>query len=1105
MSDGDLLAAYVGRQQDAFGEIMHRHGGLVLGVCRSALGNTPDAEDATQAVFLALINRASSLQTHPTLAGWLHRVAWHVAIQAKQTIKIRARHEREAVNMRQNHAQEKEENVSLDMVHAGLSRLPDKYRLPIILHHLEGRSQEEVAGLLGSNVGAVAMRLNRGRQMLRDRLVKTGTAVSVAALTIAMASQASASVSAALAAATTKAAMSIMLGQAAYAAAISSKIMALTKGALNMLFWAKMKTAAVLAAAVLLVGGTATSTYLAVAAGPGSGAAKPPAVTTKTAEVVAPPVTIAPAPAQPGEIIKGISVTQNPPADVFTITDEVQIKDPPRFGTNFQPGFCRPWTNMRLLNIWNDQATFEPVVFRHIHTLQKSTPGTNFIETEAFAPGKGYATLSYYGSLLMSGIYDGAELRIYRNEGGSYKQIHKTIVKSSVQEPGTNEKIELAAPCPSPTQDGDILVFTKTYNGDFPKFKDRTTGKIEASYGPPAGFLPSRNSSVEAVMDASTCAPEGGSTTSLKIKLPGGGKGFEQPYLSTQEKYLALDKGAKYKFQIWMKQEGLTGGKVDVVIGKQCTAAYDVTAEWKKYEAEFSADMAKENINASMLSVTTQNAGTLWIDNLLIWKADEEPFAVTKRHAEELKSFHPGSIRVWPGLDTGSLDVWLSDGFAELRSQLVRGGVPCIPSATSGLSIRRALELCASIGNSPETRADPWLIIYVMWSDEEIAHFMEYLGAPPDVGYGKLRAKHGHPEPWLNEFKKIYIEIGNETWNQGFKPLAWDDPAIYAAVANRSHKLIKQSPYYNKAKISCVACGWKVMGWTPKLAALATETDFIDLTSYYGGFDGVTVLGADDKAFYTRQLLYNGWIDAPFAEGAITAIQSAAAAQKREIGMCIYEGGPGYQNPQPGKPFDAQSEQVGKSLAMGTLTLDSYMDYLQRGCPSLNYYTYQTGYNWATHSDEANFIPYPPWLALKMRNTLCSGDLVKVKADSVKTLAVADSEVDRMTWDGRKIKSKVPGRSNIPNTICYAFHDGKKHSVILINRSYDEPRQVTLNLPFDPREKAAIHKLTHPDPRANNIDKPNVTIQVEDVSKLVKTYTLTLPPASVYVLVCEEK
>ncbi|MBI5723415.1 MAG: sigma-70 family RNA polymerase sigma factor [Planctomycetes bacterium] len=265
--DDELLSAFIkDRQQEAFAEIVRRHGPLVMAVCRSVLGNSSDVEDAAQAVFLTLNHKAMSLRGRSTLASWLHRVAWYAARYEKRSAAVRARHEREAAIMKQRSAQTNKESVPQDLLHAGLVNLPEKYRLPIILHHLEGRPQEEVADMLGSNVGTVAMRLNRGRQMLRDRLAKTGAAVSVTGLAAAMADQASAAVSPAFVASVTKMAVFTLTTKATAAGAASAKILALSKGAMNMLLIAKVKAVALLAAVVLLVGGTAACTYMAVAA-----------------------------------------------------------------------------------------------------------------------------------------------------------------------------------------------------------------------------------------------------------------------------------------------------------------------------------------------------------------------------------------------------------------------------------------------------------------------------------------------------------------------------------------------------------------------------------------------------------------------------------------------------------------------------------------------------------------------------------------------------------------------------------------------------------------------------------------------------------------------
>ena len=147
-SDGDLLAEFAERNQEAaFAEVLRRHGGMVLSVCRSVLGNTSDAEDAAQAVFLTLAQKAhrSSVQAH--VVGWLHRVAWYVAARGVEAKAIRRRHEQEAARMRQETRQPDAEPIQLDALHAGLDTLPEKYRVPLILHHLEGRSHAQTASL----------------------------------------------------------------------------------------------------------------------------------------------------------------------------------------------------------------------------------------------------------------------------------------------------------------------------------------------------------------------------------------------------------------------------------------------------------------------------------------------------------------------------------------------------------------------------------------------------------------------------------------------------------------------------------------------------------------------------------------------------------------------------------------------------------------------------------------------------------------------------------------------------------------------------------------------------------------------------------------------
>src|SRR4051812_5439752 len=90
--DGELLAAFVLRREEpAFAEVVRRHGGMVLSVCRSVLRDAADADDAAQAVFLTLARKAGSSAVQSRVAGWLPRVAWYVSARAAEARATRRR------------------------------------------------------------------------------------------------------------------------------------------------------------------------------------------------------------------------------------------------------------------------------------------------------------------------------------------------------------------------------------------------------------------------------------------------------------------------------------------------------------------------------------------------------------------------------------------------------------------------------------------------------------------------------------------------------------------------------------------------------------------------------------------------------------------------------------------------------------------------------------------------------------------------------------------------------------------------------------------------------------------------------------------------------
>ena len=153
------------KDEAAFEALVRRHGPMVLGVCRRVLRNHHDAEDAFQATFLVLVRKAASIVPREMVANWLYGVAYRTALKARSMIARQRVRERQVTEMPEPEAAEPDDcwRDLQPLLDQELSRLPDKYRVPIVLCDLEGKTGKEAARQLGWPEGTVASRLARGR------------------------------------------------------------------------------------------------------------------------------------------------------------------------------------------------------------------------------------------------------------------------------------------------------------------------------------------------------------------------------------------------------------------------------------------------------------------------------------------------------------------------------------------------------------------------------------------------------------------------------------------------------------------------------------------------------------------------------------------------------------------------------------------------------------------------------------------------------------------------------------------------------------------------------------------------------------------------------
>jgi RNA polymerase sigma factor (sigma-70 family) len=255
LSDGQLLEQFASRREEtAFEALLARHGPMVWGVCLRALGHRQEAEDAFQATFLVLARRASAIRRREAVGGWLHAVARRLAIKLKLSDHARRAREQAASDQAASvrgpddlltQVAWREIRTALD---EELGQMPEKYRLPLVICYLEGKTHEEAADELGWPSGSMSKRLARAGELLRERLTRRGFAFSTALVTGALADHGASAVPPALVTTTLRAATACITGK--IAGAIAPPVLALTEGVLAAMFLTKLKIAAAVVVAL---------------------------------------------------------------------------------------------------------------------------------------------------------------------------------------------------------------------------------------------------------------------------------------------------------------------------------------------------------------------------------------------------------------------------------------------------------------------------------------------------------------------------------------------------------------------------------------------------------------------------------------------------------------------------------------------------------------------------------------------------------------------------------------------------------------------------------------------------------------------------------------
>jgi RNA polymerase sigma factor (sigma-70 family) len=265
LTDTQLAAGFATRRDEAaFAALVARHGPMVLAVCRGILRDPHDAEDAFQATLLVLAGKAGSSWAEGQLGGWLHKVAYRIAVRASADAARRRALERRAAEVAAvEFTREPLDDDLRPALHEEVARLPAKLRLPMVLCYLEGLTHAQAALALRCGEATLRRRLTEARERLRLRLARRGFEPSAVVLGEALAKGAGAAVPPMCAEATIRAAIRVAAGEAA-ATVVGTRVAHLTRAGLNLAINGRNMTVG-----VLLAVGAAVSLAAAITAGGG--------------------------------------------------------------------------------------------------------------------------------------------------------------------------------------------------------------------------------------------------------------------------------------------------------------------------------------------------------------------------------------------------------------------------------------------------------------------------------------------------------------------------------------------------------------------------------------------------------------------------------------------------------------------------------------------------------------------------------------------------------------------------------------------------------------------------------------------------------------------
>ncbi|HYW96788.1 MAG TPA: T9SS type A sorting domain-containing protein [Bacteroidales bacterium] len=518
--------------------------------------------------------------------------------------------------------------------------------------------------------------------------------------------------------------------------------------------------------------------------------------------------------------------------------------------------------------------------------------------------------------------------------------------------------------------------------------------------------------------------------------------------------------GYQYELSFALKKGDDFNSPFSVKFGAMLeTTKQDADSDWQVYTYYFEGN----NSSGQAFELKLYGAGYVYLDDVQLHRLpDKRGDKYSSDMMKLLRDLRPATIR-WGAL---TANVYSLEGNPGGNHEFSIG------DPYSNYTIADFVNLCNELGIYSNITIGTASYTDYFKDPSTMKRFVDYLGAGSENPSGAVRKAEGYDE-LLSASKGIILEFGNEVWGSDSHNAPFAGASDYGKWTGPLVDNMISSDFYDNDKFLLTFSGRDISdsgGWSKEVIDNAPHNpDWMAVSGYMGGnFDYDPSIPFESELNYYQ----SGFAYIESQKAGVANFRKAMFQKYlKAYPLFLYEGNMTNSNPDYYGKFGQAVSYIdfcASMIASGGVTIPVIFNMNQSQWRIIN-------------NDRFDYKPLPLYYAAMLFNRYCTGNVLK------------------SSWNGETITGTFSREYTYPAVSSYVFNDSTRYSVLLVNRDFENGRDVTLDLPgAGISDTARIAMLSAAD---WNVTEPTGVVLTENtVSGFANGYTLNLPPFSMAIV-----